>query len=241
MSMLDLAAPLFIGLAGSLHCVGMCGPLIVAYSLHLRPANAAGTPGTADVWSQGFIHHLAFHSGRIVTYGLLGAAASSLAYVSGFNEFFAGLRGSVTLAGGLLMVLFGLAILKVIPFALSSLPSFRPGSFFGRIFPPLFASNRLASKWALGVATGFLPCMLSWAMVIKAATSGGPAHGFLTMALFGLGTVPILFLAGFSASLLTVKVRLAGERVAACSVIVMGLILLVKGVSYFVGAGCCHT
>lgn len=239
--MFELVAPLVIGLAGSLHCLGMCGPLVVAYSLHLGPSSAAGAFGTARLWPQGFVHHLAFHVGRIMTYGLLGALASGLASLSGFNQFFGGLRGSVALVGGLLMLLFGLAMLKVIPFSLFSLPSFRPRSLFGRIVPPLFGSNRVASKWALGVAAGFLPCMLSWAMIVQAATAEGPVRGFLTMALFGLGTVPVLFLAGFSASLFTVRARLAGERVAACSVIVMGLILFVKGVNYFVGAGCCHT
>ena len=231
--MFDLIAPLIVGLGGSLHCLGMCGPLVVAYSLHLRPTGAAGAPEVMHFWSQGFVHHLAFHSGRIMTYGLLGAAASGLAYTAGFNQLFAGLRSSVTLAGGLLMVLFGLAILKVIPLSFFSSPSFRPGSFLGRTVSPLFGSNRLASKWALGLATGFLPCMLSWAMIVKAAFTPSPVHGFVTMALFGLGTVPVLFFTGLSASLFSLRVRLAGERVAACSVIAMGLMLVIKGAKYF--------
>lgn len=231
--MFDLIAPLIVGFAGSLHCLGMCGPLIVAYSLHLRPAGAEKATDVTHLWSQGFVHHLAFHSGRIMTYGLLGAVASALAYTAGFNQLFADLRSSVTLAGGLLMVLFGLAILGVIPQSLFSLPSFRPGSFLGRMVVPLFGSNRLASKWALGLTVGFLPCMLSWAMIVKAAFTPSPAHGFVTMALFGLGTVPVLFFTGLSASLLTLKVRVAGERIAACSVIVMGLMLVIKGAKYF--------
>jgi sulfite exporter TauE/SafE len=75
--------------------------------------------------------------------------------------------------------------------------------------------------------------MLSWAMIVKAATAPNPVFGFMTMALFGLGTVPALFFTGLSASLFTLRVRLTGERVAACSVIVMGIMLLVKGAKYF--------
>jgi sulfite exporter TauE/SafE len=75
--------------------------------------------------------------------------------------------------------------------------------------------------------------MLSWAMIVKAATAPNPVLGFMTMVLFGLGTVPALFFTGLSASLFTLRVRLTGERVAACSVIVMGIMLLVKGAKYF--------
>jgi sulfite exporter TauE/SafE len=76
--------------------------------------------------------------------------------------------------------------------------------------------------------------MLSFAMVVKAATTQNVLAGFLTMVIFGLGTVPALFLTGLSASLLSMKVRFLGERVAAVSVIVMGLILIFKGSKYLV-------
>jgi len=128
------------------------------------------------------------------------------------------------------MILFGLVLLKIFPL---HLPSLGERSFFRKLFPPLFRSPRLASKLALGLATGFLPCMLSWAMIVKAATTQNPVMGFLTVASFGLGTIPVLFLTGLSASLLTLKIRFIGERVAALSVIVMGFILLFKGAGYF--------
>ena len=230
---LDLLAPLIVGFVGSLHCLGMCGPLVVAYSLHIRSTPPGSAPDVAHLWSKGVAHHLAFHSGRILCYGLSGALASALAYVAGFGQSFAGLKNGVTLAGGLLMVLFGLALLKVVSVPLFSLPSFRMDSVLGRALPRLLASDHIASKWALGFAAGFLPCMLSWAMIVKAASTASPVHGFLTMALFGLGTVPALFFTGLSASLFTLRVRLTGERFAACSVIVMGIILFVKGAKHF--------
>src|SRR5271157_1836458 len=110
--MLDLLAPLIVGFAGSLHCLGMCGPLVVAYSLHMRPTSPDGAPDVTQLWSKGVAHHLVFHAGRIVCYGLLGALASALGYMANFSQFFAGLRSSVILGGGLLMVLFGFMLLK---------------------------------------------------------------------------------------------------------------------------------
>jgi uncharacterized protein len=232
--MSDLLAPFFIGFIGSLHCLGMCGPLVIAYSLHIRPDDPAGPMATSAICSRGFSHHLAFHGGRVVTYSLLGGLAALPAHVTSFHQVLGNLRGGFTLGAGILMVLLGMALLKVLPFPLFSLPSLGPGSFWGNIFPPLFRSQSLSSKILLGMAAGFLPCMLSWAMIVKAATASHPLTGFLTMAFFGAGTVPALFFAGFFASLFSLRIRFLGERIAAVSVIFMGLILVFKGTKYFV-------
>jgi len=229
----DLLVPLFVGFAGSLHCLGMCGPLVLAYSLHIRSAEKEPVAGASALWRKGIFHHATFHLGRILSYGFLGTLAASVAQLSDLSRFFSGFRSGITLGGGILMVLLGLVLLKVMPVSLFSLPSPGPESFWRKIFPPLFQSRRLISKFALGLATGFLPCMLSWAMVVKAATTQHPLPGFLTMVFFGLGTVPALFLTGLSASLLSMRTRFLGERVAATSIIAMGLILIIKGSKYF--------
>jgi len=86
----------------------------------------------------------------------------------------------------------------------------------------------------LGLATGFLPCGLSWAMIAKAASSQNMSAGFLTMAAFGLGTVPALFATGLSSTVVSARVRFQGERIAAASLIVMGMIMIIKGGRIFV-------
>jgi sulfite exporter TauE/SafE len=187
-----------------------------------------------SLWLNGLAHHLSFHLGRLFTYGLLGALAATLTHLASFNQFFSGLRSSLTLTGGILMILLGLALLKVLPLPFSTTAlSMTTGSFIGRRLSPLFRSQSLASKIALGFLTGFLPCMLSWAMIIQAATTQSPVGGFLTMFAFGMGTIPVLFFTGLSASLFSLKVRFLGERVAALSVMVMGFILVFKGARYF--------
>jgi sulfite exporter TauE/SafE len=185
--------------------------------------------GCAALWSWR-THHLSFHLGRVFTYGLLGALAATLAHLASFNQLFLGLRSSLTITGGILMILLGLVLLGVLPLPFSTTGlSAAPGSFIARWLFFLLRSRRLASKPALGFFTAFLPCMLSWAMIIKAATMPSLVGGFLTMFAFGMGTIPALFFTGLSASLLSLKVRFLGERTAAVSVIAMGLILVYKG------------
>jgi sulfite exporter TauE/SafE len=232
--MSELIAPFFIGLMGSLHCLGMCGPLIMAYSLHIRAEDSTRPMAIKAIWARGFFHHLAFHGGRIITYSLLGGLAATLAHITSFNQVMGNLRGGFTLGAGIVMIFLGMVLLKVLPFPLLSLPSFGSGSFWGRIFPSLFRSQSLSAKVLLGMSAGFLPCMLSWAMIVKAATASHPLTGFLTMAFFGAGTIPALFFTGLPASLLSLRARFLGERMAAASVIFMGLILILKGTRYFV-------
>jgi uncharacterized protein len=226
----ELAWAFFTGLVGSLHCLGMCGPLVVAYSLRLRPKENTSSV-TVPAWSRGLKHHLMFHLGRVTTYGLLGALTAGFVCLGLGSTPLMKARSLAVLAGGAAMVIFGLILLRITPnrSALTT-NSGRQQSFLSRFMIARLASTGPASGLMLGMAAGFLPCMLSWAMVIKAATAESLFVGFSTMVLFGLGTVPALFFTGFFASLFSLRMRLAGERIAAVSLVIMGLILLWKGV-----------
>lgn len=228
--MFDLVSPLLFGLVGSVHCLGMCGPLVVAYSLHLRPGDSAKPSG---VWPEGAAHHLAFHGGRLLTYSLLGALAAGLVAIPSFHRVFAGLMSGVSLGGGIVMLLFGLSLISTrkVRFPSLSLPG--QGPVMGRAYLRLLASRGLLPKAALGLFSGFLPCMFSFVMIVKAAASGSVLYGFFTMLLFGAGTVPVLFFTGFSASLLSFKLRILGARVAGGMVIAMGVMLIFRGGRYF--------
>ena len=232
--LLDLLAPFVIGFVGSLHCLGMCGPLVLAYSLHLRKSKNQVNERWISSFQTSMIHHVSFHTGRILSYGFLGALAAGLFYLADLSRLFLHLRGGLTLLGGVLMVVLGFVLLRVLPLpGILTIPSPGQNSFPERLLHSLFRSHRLGSKMLLGLATGFLPCGLSWAMIAKAATTQNIPAGFLTMVSFGLGTVPVLFATGLSASLLSLRVRLLGERVAAVSIIVMGLIMVMKGTRTF--------
>jgi len=230
--LLDIIASLSIGFLGSLHCLGMCGPLILAYSLQLgRAQTSASTSGDLGLQS-GLSHHLAFHLGRLTTYGFLGAVAGLLFHLANLERLFFNLRSGLTLVGGALMILMGLALMRIMPLPEMAILPFN-GSRMKASLGRLLSAQGRSSKMVLGMAVGFLPCGLSWAMIVKAATTQNPLAGFLIMVAFGLGTVPALFLPGLSASLLSLESRLVGERLAALSVIAMGLILVSKGAKIF--------
>ena len=173
-----------------------------------------------------------FHLGRMAIYGILGALAAGFFSLGMGNTLLMKTRSLAVLAGGAVMIIFGLVLLKAMPIYFKSANSASRRGFLNRFISTRLISAAPASGIVLGMAAGFLPCMLSWAMVVKAATTGSPLAGFSTMALFGLGTAPALFFTGFFASLFSLPMRLAGERIAAVSLIIMGLILFWKGVSH---------
>ncbi len=232
--MFELIAPFTVGFVGSAHCLGMCGPLVLAYSLHIKGAETDGTATGRTVLQSGLLHHLCFHLGRIFSYGFLGVLGAMLFHAADPGRLMFNITGTMSVVGGAFMVYLGLTILNILPMPafLNSIPA-GSQSISGRLFSRLFRSRHLGSKFLLGIATGFLPCGLSWAMIAKAATTENMAQAFLTMAAFGLGTVPALFLTGLSASVVSLKVRYLGARFAALSVIVMGCMLVFKGAGVF--------
>jgi len=214
-----------VGLAGSFHCVGMCGPIILAYSLQEKahgPLRSLATKGTYS--------HLLFHLGRISSYAFLGCLAWTIGHGLELKGFLGNVRGWGSLVAGLIMMALGLLLAGLIP----SLSTGTLGRVDSKWSPGFWikrwiGSSKPLGKMALGVATGFLPCMLPWAMIVKAAVSDSFLRALSTMVLFGAGTVPILLLLGLCATALSVKVRLVGEKVAALGVFAMGAMVAYKG------------
>jgi hypothetical protein len=200
MSAAALTAVFLVGLLGGGHCLGMCGGIVTALTVHL--------PGDRPRWSL----HLAYHAGRITTYALAGALAG-------------GLGAAALLAGGALPVqtaLYILAQLMLVALGLYLLgiPRYlevfeRAGrSLWGRIQPlasTLFPVRTAARGYAVGLLWGLLPCGLVYSVLATALVSGSAPRGALVMLVFGAGTLPSLLAAG---TLFPALARTRGGRVA---------------------------
>jgi len=194
-----IGALFLLGLIGSLtHCVGMCGPFVLG-----QVANRLDRGGAADLSEFGRLRAAAllpYHLGRITTYTALGAAAAGVSQavvaLTGFREFLA-----VMLAIGALLMLA--AALGHLGFTATAVWSDR----LLRWMRPLFADPSSLRGYALGMILGLLPCGMVYGALTLAAATGNAAYGALAMAAFGLGTAPMLMLAGFSGALLARKWR----------------------------------
>ena len=222
--LLDLIGPFIFGLAGSGHCLGMCGPLVLAYSLHLRLRPSRG-PHSCVARERRPPCGLS----RRPPVRLRRARRRCRRHRGGqrISSPISRLQGHRSPRGGrphgpVRDRSFWRDALA------ASRHSGRKRTVGLSVFRRLFSSKRPAAKFLLGLAVGCLPCMLSLSMMVKAATTGRSFLGFLTMLCFGLGALPALFFTGLSASLLSFRARLLGERMAAAMAIVMGFILIFK-------------
>jgi sulfite exporter TauE/SafE len=210
-----------LGLVSSLHCVSMCGPIVLSYSL----------PLVYEKLPTQLSAHLAYNFGRIITYTLLGAVAGFLGTTIGFVGQLAGIENIVAIVAGALMVLAGLIMLDLLPS--KSLQKFNPLLYTSKFLRPLgkkITSPTIGSKFMLGLILGYLPCGLIYAALLKSMATGSVFSGALTMTAFGLGTSFSLLGIGLFSSVFKIKLSGWGSRLASVCVLVLGLFLVYRGV-----------
>ena len=172
----DLIAGFIVGIGGSLHCAGMCGPLALAL------------PSGQGTFRQYVAGRLLYNIGRTVTYVVLGL----LAGLAGRGIVLAGAQQAVTIAIGVLLLLS-----LIIPRALKRLlPSFTlPERITAAVMDALSGLMRRSSVAALfliGVLNGLLPCGFVNLGLAAAVTLGDVVHAMFFMAGFGMGTIPVM-------------------------------------------------
>ncbi len=196
-----LLAVLIASLLGSTHCAGMCGAFVLF---------AVATPEDApSVWRSRIALNIAYSTGRLVTYTLLGAAAGSLGAALDLGGSMIGVqRAAAVLAGGL-MICFGLvALLRIRGVRIRRLP-------MPTLLTTLVAAGHravagaspLARAWTVGLLTTLLPCGWLYAFAVTAAGTAHPLYGAAVMAVFWAGTLPILAGIGLGAQTLAGPLR----------------------------------
>ena len=209
-----------LGLVSSLHCAAMCGPLVLSYSLPLG----------ARKFPEQIFAHLAYNLGRILTYSALGAIAGLLGSTVGFIGHLAGFENVAAITAGILMVIAGVLMLDLLPGG--KLQKFNPLLYTSRFLKPLgkrISSNSPAGKFSLGLLLGFMPCGLIYAALFRSMATGTWLAGALTMTAFGLGTAVSLLGIGIFSSAMSLKIARYGNRIAAISVLLLGLFLVGRG------------
>ena len=212
--MTDFWLSFLAGLAGSGHCLGMCGGIIAALTA------AAGTAAP----SSRLRLYAAYHAGRITTYALLGmiagAASQSLLFLDGVKPALHLLFAAANLA---VVVLGALTLIGMQRFGLSLLDG-TGGSFLGRVLRNSSRRPSLSAYAAAGMTMGLIPCGMVYGVLITASTRGSWSHGAAMMAVFGLGTIPALLAYGQLTSALASSVGLIFQRVLGGAVMILGLI-----------------
>ncbi len=225
MNQLTFVSMFMLGILGTGHCIGMCGPLVIAF-----PARSGR-----------FASHLYYHLGRILTYvaigsvmGGVGAGLAEIAAASGGNYpvWVARIQMGVSFVAALFLLVFGLSRLGIICepgwMAMAS-PDKIPG--YRKLLKSALSKNRQTEMLLLGMMMGFLPCGLSFAAFTRALPSGNPINGAAMVFAFALGTVPGLLLLGTGASGFARRYQSHSDILAGLLMVYMAGELAVKALS----------
>lgn len=211
----EIFTSFFVGLFGSLHCIGMCGPIAIA----LPVPNSGNLSFIAG--------RLLYNLGRVVTYSFLGAVFGLL----GSRLVISGFQQSVSIA-------LGIAIIVVVLIPPKYKAKISQHSIVQKLSAPLksgisdlFKRGTFAAMFLIGILNGFLPCALVYVALAGAIASGDAISGSAVMILFGLGTIPAMFAATLFGKFINLNIRRKITKAIPVLAIVLGLLFIARGLA----------
>lgn len=212
-----------IGLVTGFHCIGMCGGLVVAYSV-----SDAKNDSKSNKARKQYFPHLQYNFGRLLSYVLIGGILGFFGSFFGINPSF---TGTVLLVAGFLMMLMGLSfVLKLAIFKKIKLSA---PSFIAKFLYKQKHSKNPKGPLVIGLLNGLMPCGPLQAMQLYALTTGSMTEGALAMGLYALGTIPMMF--GFGVAISKIGKNHIHKiiKFSGVLIIILGLFMINRGLNNF--------
>ncbi|MBS1524429.1 MAG: sulfite exporter TauE/SafE family protein [Bacteroidetes bacterium] len=200
----------YIGLFGSIHCIGMCGPL--AFAVPSMPGNRA------RLLFDKFVYQL----GRIISYTVLGLIAG----IIGRQLWLAGLQQGVSIASGALVLTAACSrIFKI---------SFKNSNAGGKLYrivnkAVIYGVNNRWGHIFIGMLNGFLPCGFVYLALAGAVNTTSAGQAMYYMFWFGMGTLPLMFLAAVSSGFVSLNMRRRLNRIVPYFMLLLGCWFILRG------------
>jgi uncharacterized protein len=211
----EILAAFLVGLVGSLHCIGMCGPIAIALPV----------PDSSNL--SFFTGRILYNLGRVVTYSFLGAILGLLG-------------GRIALAGAqqVVSIILGVVIIIAVLLPQKYKNYFAQHTVTQKLAQPLkenigvlFKKGTFSAMFLIGILNGFLPCGLVYVALAGAIASGNAISGAAVMIFFGLGTVPAMFAATIFGKFINVGIRTKIRKAVPVLAIILGVIFILRGMN----------
>ncbi|MCH4831117.1 MULTISPECIES: sulfite exporter TauE/SafE family protein [Flavobacterium] len=202
-----------LGLISSLHCVGMCGPIAM-----MLPVNRTNQ-------TKKIIQIIIYNIGRIISYILLGLFFGLL----GRGLFLAGFQQKMSIIIGILMIVIVLVPEKAFAQYNFSKPIYTILSKVKSLLGQQFRNKTNKSIFMIGLLNGFLPCGLVYVALFGAIAMQKIPLSMIYMALYGVGTIPMMTIVVYTSNLLTVSVRNKIQKIIPITVVGVGILFILRG------------
>lgn len=201
-----LGITFIIGLSSSLHCLGMCGPLILSMPMK-----------SGSIWDR-----VQYFLGKTLSYATLGAIIGTL----GWGIYALEWQKTIAIICGVFLIILGLGIYKLNKGFSSGI-----SNTISKWFSYFFNKDYKLKLFFLGYINGLLPCGMVYIALTTALVSTSPLEGALAMASFGLGTIPILFVLSIFKERIAGKYKMKFQKVGAIATVIVGVFMLLRGAS----------
>ena len=202
-----------LGLLGSFHCIGMCGP--IAFMLPVDRSN------TFKKFSQTLIYHF----GRLLAYAMIGLVFGLV----GKSLYLFGFQQQLSIVIGIVMIVIVLIPQNIFQRYNFSKPIYRVVNNLKTKMGQAFKKKTADTFLTIGFLNGFLPCGLVYMAVFGALASNSALKGSLYMILFGLGTVPMMTLAIYLGKFINSKVKQRIQKAIPIMVVIIGVLFILRG------------
>jgi uncharacterized protein len=206
-----------VGLLTSLHCIAMCGGINLSQCTKYN--TSYGDTGKFSKLKPSFL----YNSGRVISYTIIGGIVGALGSVVNFSGT---AKGVVAILAGVFMMIMGLNMLNIFPWLRKLNP--RMPKIFGN---KIHNNKGEYGPFYVGILNGLMPCGPLQAMQIYALGTGSAFAGALSMFLFSLGTVPLMFGFGAISSFLSGKFTHKMMKVSAVLVLILGIVMVNRGLN----------
>ncbi|MCW5517189.1 sulfite exporter TauE/SafE family protein [Muriicola sp. Z0-33] len=208
-----LISAVILGLMGSLHCIGMCGP--IAFMLPVDNTNSLKKAGQLSI----------YHLGRLLAYGSIGVIFGLL----GKGLYIFGMQQKLSVIIGVIMIIVVLIPYRTFAKYNFSKPVFRIISKIKTGLGKELKKKTPDTFLTIGVLNGFLPCGLVYMALFGAIAMGNALEGAFYMMLFGLGTIPLMTAAVYFGSIIKGTLRTRLRKAVPVFVILIGSLFILRG------------
>lgn len=210
---MDIWAGFAIGFLGSFHCVGMCGPIAIAL------------PVFSENKFTILLSRILYNLGRVATYAMFGA----LFGLFGNRIAMIGFQQNLSIALGVGIILYVATPLKYKNLFANTAIYRRITAAIKSGFAKILSSKSSSSFFLIGILNGFLPCGFVYVALAGALTTDTVLSGAAFMALFGLGTLPIMLGTSMLGKYLNVNIRRKINKLIPVFAVVLAVLFIIRG------------